>query len=100
MQSFALVRSLLLGLKRASMRRRFCFSERGYVGLVPPFAQTGNLICVMLGAQAPLVIRRVEPMAKEREGTRYHLVGEAYLHGLMYGEALAHGGETELLEII
>jgi hypothetical protein len=39
-------------------------------------------------------------MAKERGGTKYHLVGEAYLHGLMDRDAIAHGGETELLEII
>jgi hypothetical protein len=82
------------------MRRRFCFSENRYIGLVPLFAQTRDSICVMLGRQTPLVIRRVEIMAKEQEGTRYHLVGKAYLHRSIDGEALAHGGETELLEII
>jgi hypothetical protein len=100
MQSLASALSLRLGFTRGGMRRRFCFSENRYIGLVPPFAQTGDSICVILGAQTPLVIRRVESMAKERENTRYHLVGEAYFHGLVDGEALAHGGETELLEII
>jgi hypothetical protein len=100
MQNLASALSLRLGLTRDGMRRRFCFSEKGYVSLVPPLAQTGDLICVMLGEQTPLAIRRAESMAKEREGTRYHLVGEAYFHGLMDGEALAHKGETELLELI
>jgi len=98
MQNLASALSLRLGLTRGGMRRRFCFAEKGYVFLVPPFAKTGDLICIMLGAQMPLVIRRAESVVKEREGTRYHVVGEAYLHGLMDGEALAHGGE--LLEII
>jgi hypothetical protein len=100
MQNLASALSPLLGLTRGGMRRRFCFSENSYVGLVPPFTQTRDSICVMLGAQTPLVIRKVESVAKEREGTRYHLVGKAYFYGLVDGEALAHGGETELLEII
>jgi hypothetical protein len=91
--------SLQLVLIRGSMGRKFCALEKGYIGLVPPFAQKGDFLCVVLGVQTPLVMRRLESTTQEQGGTRYHLVGEAYIHRLMDGEALALERETEFLEI-
>jgi hypothetical protein len=95
----ATARRLRLGLIRGGMRRRFCVSEKGYVGLVPPFAREGDIICVALGVQTPLVFRKLK-LTQDQRGSRYHLVGETYIHGLMDGEALGGGHETEFLEIV
>jgi hypothetical protein len=39
-----------------------------------------DCICVLLGATVPLILRHQE--------NHYVLIGEAYVHGFMYGEAI------------
>ncbi|PVH79089.1 HET-domain-containing protein [Cadophora sp. DSE1049] len=66
---------------------RFCsgrklFSTRtGRTGLGPEILKKGDLCCVLFGACVPIVLRPTE------EG--YKLVGEAYVQGVMKGEAVA-----------
>lgn len=63
--------------------RSFMATTRGYIGLIPEHAQTGDVICVLLGGPTPYVLRPVD------DGN-YILVGECYVYGLMNGEALVH----------
>jgi hypothetical protein len=56
--------------------RKFCTTTDGYVGWVPSAAQTGDVFCFFEDCKLPFVLRSCE------EG--YQLVGDAYLHGLMY----------------
>jgi len=65
-------------------------SEKGYVGLAPERAVPGDVLCVIIGATVPYVLRRVA------EGG-FELVGEAYVHGIMDGEAMYLGLEEEQL---
>jgi hypothetical protein len=60
----------------------FCVSERGYAGLVPAGAAVGDSICVLHGGKVPFVLRETS-----RKGV-FKMIGECYIHGLMYGEAL------------
>jgi hypothetical protein len=61
--------------------RAFMTTRKGYIGLVPTEARTGDLICVLLGCHAPIALRR-------QAEDRYRVVGPAYVQGLMNGEAL------------
>ncbi|RSL52544.1 hypothetical protein CEP54_010861 [Fusarium duplospermum] len=56
----------------------FCRTEKGYAGLVPGGSQKGYEICIFGGGKAPFVLRK-------RIGEEFTLVGECYIHGLMYG---------------
>lgn len=60
---------------------RFCTTEGGRFGQVRPWAQEGDLFCVILGAEIPYLLR---PTGR---GT-YTLVGDCFLQGMMQGEAL------------
>jgi hypothetical protein len=60
-------------------RKVFC-TKQGVLGLGPALLGEGDLCCVMFGAQVPFILRRV--------GEKYKLVGEAYVHGVMKGEAM------------
>ncbi|KAK0721812.1 hypothetical protein B0T26DRAFT_623839, partial [Lasiosphaeria miniovina] len=51
-----------------------------YVGMVPDGATAGDKIVVLPGGRVPFVLRRLG-------SGRYRLVGEFYVHGMMYGEA-------------
>ena len=61
--------------------KRFCVTKDGYVGLIPLRARRGDVICVLLGATVPFVIRK-------KSNGNFLLIGECYIHGLMDGEAL------------
>ncbi|KAI0518025.1 heterokaryon incompatibility protein 6 [Xylaria bambusicola] len=74
------VQTFQMQARTAAVGRGFATTRAGYIGLVPPCAQVGDLIIVILGATVPYVVR-------EAQGG-YVLVGDAFVHGLMYGEAL------------
>jgi hypothetical protein len=63
-------------------------SKKGYIGLAPEFAAPGDTICVILGAIAPYVLRKISDGG-------FKLVGEAYVHGIMDGEAMDMGLDEE-----
>jgi len=64
--------------KRYSFGRKFCTTEHGYMGWVPFNAKTGDQLCYFRGCKLPFVIRHCE------DGHGYRLIGDSYLHGLMY----------------
>lgn len=70
----------LLGIY--AFERRFCVTEKGYLGIVPPKIEVGDSIYVVFVAQTPYILRSAEG------DDSYRLVGECYVHGLMVGEAI------------
>jgi hypothetical protein len=60
--------------------RRRCFTSTGFLGQVPLHAQEGDVIVIPIGSSVPFVLRPRQ--------ARYQLVGQAYIHGVMMGEAL------------
>ncbi|KAF4833672.1 hypothetical protein CGCTS75_v003478 [Colletotrichum tropicale] len=61
--------------------RRFAATDIGLTGYVPMRAKKGDLVCILFGSEVPFVVRR-------EAGGKYSLVGECYIHGIMYGQAL------------
>jgi hypothetical protein len=64
-------------------------SERGYVALVPGKARLGDVIVLLEGGIVPFILR-------PREDSRWELIGEAYVHGIMRGEAWDEKGCEEI----
>lgn len=63
-------------------RRVFRTEEHNYLGIGSMKVQQGDLVMLVAGLDTPYVFRR------EAEGSnRLTLVGSAYVHGIMYGEA-------------
>ena len=65
------------------MGRRMARTSEGYIGLVPAKTQPGDCVWLLKGGNVPFVIR-------DESGTK-RLVGEAYIHGIMKGEAFDEG---------
>ncbi|KAL8792877.1 MAG: hypothetical protein Q9195_004519 [Heterodermia aff. obscurata] len=55
-------------------------TKKNFIGVVPIETQEGDHIFVLPGARVPMILRSVE------EGT-YELLEDAYIHGIMHGEA-------------
>ena len=68
--------------------RRFVVTEKGYMGLAPHCAQVGDSIAVVLGAPVPYVLRPSDVKECESGKETMLLVGDAYVHGIMDGEAM------------
>lgn len=74
---------------RGHFRRSF-WSNRGYLVIASHFVEEGDILCVLGGAEVPFVLRKVN--------SHYILMGEAYVDGIMDGEAM-EGKKREDLEI-
>ena len=70
-------------LVRVSQGRRFYSTSKNYIGTGPEAAQTGDQIWILYGGKVPFLLR---PVAGEIN--RYQLLGESYVHGVMFGEAM------------
>ncbi|KAF3043882.1 hypothetical protein E8E11_006143 [Didymella keratinophila] len=71
--------------------RQIFQSVHGRLGFVIRGVRPGDLVCVLNGSPTPHVIRKPEDREADE---RYRLVGDAYVHGLMYGEVEEMGIEA------
>lgn len=60
---------------------RFMVTADGFVGWAHPRAEKHDKICILRGCSVPVIIRA-------REGGGYYVVGDAYVEGIMKGEAM------------
>ncbi len=67
-------------LESLSSLRPFA-TKRGFIGMGPECMQQGDVIAIIIGLSAPMILR------KFGDG-KYEIVGEAYVHGIMDGEAM------------
>ncbi|EME40089.1 hypothetical protein DOTSEDRAFT_158763 [Dothistroma septosporum NZE10] len=81
----SLDRKFRIATHRNWMAKRLAVTNTGHVGMVPQTARKNDIVCVLFGCSVPMVLRPVG------DGT-HKVVGEAYVHGFMDGEAL-EGGE-------
>lgn len=75
--------------------RMFAITERGYIGMVPPYSQVGDEVFIIPGAQVPFLMRRQQAP----NGDKWQLVGESFIYGMMEGEMMAEGGVEQVLEL-
>lgn len=68
-------------------------TREGFMANVPAQAKTGDTIAVIHGCKTPLVLRRREP-----DG--YILIGECYVQGIMYGEAMEMGFDEKEIALV
>ncbi|KAK4064350.1 hypothetical protein Trihar35433_7867 [Trichoderma harzianum] len=83
------------GAAWAAHNRRVFRTKTGYYGLAHRLIREGDVCCVFPGLRVPFVLR---PVGRNGGGLAYKLVGDAYVHGVMRGEALTmlKGGEAVL----
>jgi hypothetical protein len=77
---------------QACQGRRVFATAAGYFGLGPAAITGENIFCcIFFGAIAPFIL--------QKHGDVYRLVGEAYVHGVMDGEAIEMWKRGELEEV-
>ena len=63
--------------------RRFFLTQGLYFGFGGKSVKVGDKVVVLLGGKVPYILRRLE----EQEDM-YKYIGDAYVHGIMNGEAV------------
>lgn len=80
-------------------QRKFFITSKGFFGIGPGALKEGDRVAVLLGSDVPFVIREADPDSLDPtmpvpHDTKFKLVGECYVHGLMQGQAV-RGQEIE-----
>ncbi|PVH86383.1 HET-domain-containing protein [Cadophora sp. DSE1049] len=88
--------SAILSAGLTMNRRRLFISQGNLVGLAPAGAEIDDVVCILLGCRYPVILRR------RSDGDGYVCVGEAYVDGFMYGEAMrgSSGGVEEMRSFV
>lgn len=82
-------------LKASSLHDQPIFgtTQKRYLGHGPKGMLPGDIICIVKGALTPFLLRRnaldIDGEGHDQNGWR--LVGDCFVHGLMYGESLTAG---------
>jgi hypothetical protein len=75
--------------------RRFFVTTAGRTGLGPRCMQPEDVVVVLRGGFSPFILRK--------KADSYWLIGEAYVHGIMYGEAVqldrSRGGSSMVFHV-
>ncbi|RDI80103.1 hypothetical protein Vi05172_g9937 [Venturia inaequalis] len=71
--------SFLNGVDHYGHGRYFFTTEDGKMGWAPKTAKADDIVCVILGCEASLILREIDE-------ARYQVVGECYMDGIMDGE--------------
>ncbi|KAF5624494.1 heterokaryon incompatibility (het-6OR allele) [Fusarium sp. NRRL 52700] len=69
-------------MRSATQGRKLFMTESGLLGLGPKTlgqSSSKDEVWILMGARVPFILHHVE-------GSKYRVVGEAYVHGVMYGE--------------
>jgi hypothetical protein len=85
--------AFLLAARFACVGRRLFHTSRGYAGIGPAVSQSGDVVCILSGGAAPFILRR--DLRSNTSKRRFQLVGEAYVHGIMHGEAISRHKDDE-----
>lgn len=83
----------LARLRHTIVNRSFFTTKKHYMGMGPTWVRPGDQVVVFRGGMTPFIIR------KARKGC-FQLVGEAYIHGMMYGEALSMPEGMQTISLI
>ncbi|KAK4098440.1 hypothetical protein N658DRAFT_223075 [Parathielavia hyrcaniae] len=75
-----------------SFHTRLLLTSRGYLGITTTSVREGDTVWVVAGSRLPLIFRDAGVAGE------YRLVGGAYVHGFMHGEAL--GSDASFVDML
>ncbi|KAH7374097.1 heterokaryon incompatibility protein-domain-containing protein [Cadophora sp. MPI-SDFR-AT-0126] len=90
------VEKFVSALTGVSGGRTLFATKKGYLGLGSSTMEIGDVVAVFAGGMTPFVLRKNLELASGKECT-YKLIADAYIHGLMGGEALAMGEMQDIV---
>lgn len=90
-----------INIRSVTEGRRLAITRAGALALCPAATEVGDLISIFCGGRMPFILRGVDMCRTEQEavdGKAFLLVGECFMHGIMYGDAIKDYNEARALE--
>ncbi|KAM5342113.1 hypothetical protein ACJ41O_015144 [Fusarium nematophilum] len=79
--------------------RQSAFTTReGMIGLANRGIQIGDDVCILSGGKMPFIVRKAD--GRGSDAACYSYIGQAYVHGIMDGEAMEEGRELEWISLV
>ena len=75
----------------------FGTTTRRLLGSGPDGMLPGDIVCIIMGACTPFLLRPDMECRGDQRGKRWKLVGPCFVYGLMYGEGLGMGEPEEFV---
>ncbi|KAH7090241.1 heterokaryon incompatibility protein-domain-containing protein [Paraphoma chrysanthemicola] len=92
-----LFKDLLESLIGMMENQNFFITKTGYIGIGPPQTKSGDKVWIFSGGNVPFVMRSTD---EDNEACpQMRLVGDAYVHGVMDGEAMADEPNIQTVHI-
>ncbi|KAE9376050.1 hypothetical protein N431DRAFT_437438 [Stipitochalara longipes BDJ] len=92
-EAWAILPEYMNNVASACANRAFFTTLDGRIGLGPSNLETGDTVCIFCNTFSPFIIRSTDSGHSK-------LIGEAYIHGLMYGEIFDEKDENFLETIL
>ena len=80
-----------------SFRYVFLTEDKQLLGLCPEETQSEDQVYILQGGLTPFILR---PISQDSCEKTYQLVGKAYVHGYMHGEAMERESEFEEVTLV
>ncbi|KAF2636477.1 hypothetical protein P280DRAFT_473023 [Massarina eburnea CBS 473.64] len=81
----------------------FFITSMGYLGLGPVDLRENDHVYIFQGGKVPFVVRPVADNNREAqnvESSKFHLIDDAYVHGIMSGEIVAKKEDLTVVELV
>ncbi|EHK45117.1 hypothetical protein TRIATDRAFT_318657 [Trichoderma atroviride IMI 206040] len=78
---------------RKDIRLGSASGPKSLFGLASKEAEDGDLVCILFGCTVPVILRLIEDLGL------YKLIGEAYVHGVMDGEAMISSEVVDAMKV-
>ncbi|KAF6832438.1 heterokaryon incompatibility protein [Colletotrichum musicola] len=82
------------GVTGYTKERRLFLTDGGLLCLGPQEVERGDEVWIVRGSRVPMLLRKAEETEES-----YRLVGETYVHGAMYGEAVTEEVERQFAPV-
>jgi hypothetical protein len=69
--------------RMSGKRRKVILTSRGFFGVAPDSAKGDDQLCLLHGAEFPVLLRK-----SSKKEAEYEFIGECYIHGLMNGQGM------------
>jgi hypothetical protein len=85
----------IAALQEVAWARVFFITKYGYIGLGPLSTFVGDDVAIFYGEKTPYIL-----LSRSRKSATFHLIGEAYIHGLIEGEALQEDAQAKIINLV
>ena len=79
-----------------SVNQRLFRTSKEYIGMGPDITQNGDVVAILFGCRVPFVLRPNRSDSENLMDSTFKLVGECYVDGIMFGEAVKEHMQTGL----